>query len=233
MSKKEVVIIGIGRFAKELINRLNIVRGYSIVAIDNDNSKLEQLQGVKNIIVGDATNETFIKNIGIEDADFFVIGMGQDFQSSLVIASLLKENFKGVIIAKSVNTQHELILRRLGVDDVVTPEVAAAKRTFNKIVNPLSMKNEDEYQMNEITEGVSIVKIPVIEKWENKEIKDISFHKEISIALIFKNEKKAEIVRGSTLLEKGDMLAIAGKNKTLIKLLNDIDNIIPKEDNNE
>lgn len=162
--KKEIVVIGIGRYAKELIKKLNNVPGCSIVAIDKDQSKLEQLQGVKNIIVGDATNADFLTHVGIDNADFFVIGMGQDFQGSLVITTLLTENFKGHIIAKSVNEQHESILRKIGVEDVITPEIAAAKRTFNKIVNPLALKGASDFEMSEIADGVSVAKIPVLEK---------------------------------------------------------------------
>lgn len=223
MSKKEIVVIGIGRFAKELIARLNNLSNYSIVAIDKDPVKLEQLQGVKNIIVGDATNEEFIKGIGIDNADFFVIGLGQDFQSSLIIASLLKDNFKGSIIAKSVNAQHESILRRLGILDIVTPEVAAAKGTFNKIVNPLFLKGgTDEYSMNEIADGVSIAKIPVIKKWEGLKIMDITIPKDVGITLNFKKGIKPVIVNGSTVLEYGDIMAIVGQDKPLIKFLNEI-----------
>lgn len=216
--KKEIVVIGIGRYAKELIKKLNNVPGCSIVAIDKDQSKLEQLQGVKNIIVGDATNADFLTHVGIDNADFFVIGMGQDFQGSLVITTLLAENFKGHIIAKSVNEQHESILRKIGVEDVITPEIAAAKRTFNKIVNPLALKGVSDFEMSEIADGVSVAKIPVLEKWNEKMISELELSNEIGITLIFKNNK-AEIVNGQTIVNTGDILVVAGKDKSLIKLL--------------
>lgn len=224
MARKEIVVIGIGRYAEELIKKINSVTGYSVVAIDKDPVKLEKLVGVKNVIVGDATNIEFLTNIGIDNADFYVIGMGQDFQASLVIASTIKENYKGAIIAKSVNKQHEVILKRLGVEDVVTPEVAAAKRTFNKIANPLALKSADEYMMSEIAEGVSIAKIPVLEKWNGCTVMELDLPKDIGITLIFKNGTKPEIVTGQTEIKIGDVLVLAGKDKQLLKLLNEINN---------
>lgn len=49
-------------------------------------------------------------------------------------------------------------------------------------------------------------------------ISDLELSKEIGITLIFKNNK-AEIVNGQTIVNTGDILVVAGKDKSLIKLL--------------
>lgn len=227
---KEVVVIGISRFAMELINKLNQISGYSIVAIDISQEKLERLQGIKNIIVGDATNEEFMTGIGIDNADYFVIGLGQDFKSSLIIASIIKENFKGIVIAKSVNEQHEIIMRKLGVEDIVIPETAAAKRTFNKIINPLAMRGNDEGVMHDISENVSIAKIPPLSSWIGKEVKNLQLPKGTSISLLFRKGVKAEIVSGETIVKEDDIIAIIGNNKSLVKILEKIEKNIEHEE---
>ena len=224
MQKKEIVVIGVGRFGRELVDRLKPIPGISLVAIDSDPSKLESL-GIKNIIVGDATDEEWLKSLGIDNADFFIIGMGQDFQTSLIIASTIKNNFGGLIIAKSVSEQHELILNKIGVNDVVTPEIAAAVRTFHKILNPLEIKGKNQFEMNQIFDDVSLVRVPVKNKWSGQMIKEINLSKDIAITMIFKGGTKPQIVSGDTVLEEDDILAIAGKDKILLKELN----IISKE----
>ncbi len=218
MAKKEIVIIGVGRYSLALIDKLKTVSNYSIVAIDSEQSQLEKITGVKNLIVGDASNEEFIKGLGIDNADYYIIGVGSDFETSAVIATNIKDNFKGTVIAKSVNPQHELILRKIGVEDIVSPEIAAAKKTFNNIVNPFALKNGDNYQMTEISEGISSVRIPIIEKWIGKMIKDIDWPKGIAISLIYK-KGKALVVSGETILEKDETLTIVGEDKPLISLL--------------
>lgn len=224
MEKKEIVIIGAGRYSKTLIEKLKIIPKVSLIVIDKDPSRLESITGVKNIIVGDATNEEFLKGIGIDNADYYIIGVGSDFQSSLLIASNIKENFKGVVIAKSVNEQHEAILHKIGVEDIITPEVAAAKRTFAKIVNPLLRKGLEQYSMLEVSDDVSIVKIPVKEEWINKAVKDISLTKGLAISLIYKKGNKATIVNGMTEFVKDDVVAVVGENKVLINFLNSFEN---------
>ncbi len=223
MAKKEIVVIGIGRFATELIKKLNKVNDFNIVAIDTNQVKLEKLVGVKNVIVGDGTNKDFLLNVGIENADYYVIGMGQDFKSSLVITSIIKENFKGKVFTKSIDENHESILRSLGVDEVITPEVAAAGIVYRRLINPLSnVKNGQLYQMQEVAQGVSIVNVPALMSEWGKEIKDAEIPQGIAVVLINKTKTGPEIVNGNTLIEEGDILSLVGKEAPLLKLLNAI-----------
>lgn len=235
MAKKEVVIIGIGRFAKELIVNLNKRSGYSIIAIDKSEDKLESpmFANVKLKIPGDATNKEFLENLGIDNADFFVVGMGQDFKSSLIIASILKENFKGKVIAKSVDDQHAEILRKIGVDEIITPEIVAAKAVYRKIINPLSFEsNADNYQLLSIYKGVSTIGMRPLKEYCNKRIREINLPKRISIALIFKNGEKPEIVNGDTFIEENDILTFIGEEDDLIKMISNIREEKLKEDKN-
>ncbi len=224
MAKKEIVILGIGRFAKELIRNLNKTNKFNIVAIDNNQEKLESLEGVKNIIKGDATNKEFLFNIGIENADFYIVGMGQDFQASLVITSLIKEKFKGEIFAKSIDENHERILESLGVSEVITPEVAAARIVFRRLINPLAdLKDGGKmYQMAEIAKGVSLINVPVLIEDFNKPVKDAHIPEGIMIGVIKKKDQPARVVDGNTIMEESDILTLIGEEEALLKLLQQI-----------
>lgn len=223
MAKKEIVVLGVGRFATELINKLNKTNDFNIVAIDIKQEKLEKLKDIKNVIMGDATKKEFLLNVGIENADYYIIGMGQDFQSSLIITSMIKDNFKGKIIAKSIDEGHERILQSLGVDEIITPEVAAAGIIYRKIINPLTqIEGGEMYQMNEVAKGVSIVNVPVLKKYLNTKIKDIDFNEGIGVALITKKETGPEIVSGETIIEEGDIVALIGRDQQLLKTIENI-----------
>lgn len=223
MAKKEIVVIGIGRFATELINRLNTTSDFNIVAIDSNQSKLEKLVGVKNIIIGDATKTEFLLNIGIENADYYVIGMGQDFKTSLVVASIIKNNFAGKVLAKSIDENHESIMRSLGVEDVITPEVAAAGIVYRRLINPLSeIKGGETYRLVEVVKGISLVNVPVLKSNSGQTIKDIKLPKEIAVALVIRDGKDGEIVHGDTIINEGDVLSLIGKEQPLLKHLKDV-----------
>ncbi len=231
MPKKEIVVIGIGRFASELIRNLNKTTEFNIVAIDHKQEKLEALEGVKNTIVGDATNKEFLTQIGIDNADYYVIGMGQDFEASLVIASMIKDNFKGKLFAKSIDDNHGRILKSLGVEHVVTPEVAAAGIVYRGIMNPFSHTKDGElFKMVEVAKNVSIVNVPAVSKYVNEKVKDLALPKGIGIALITKPGLGPEVVDGDTIIESEDMISFIGKESLIIKLTQQIADEKSKED---
>jgi hypothetical protein len=73
--------------------------------------------------------KNFIKTIGdilcnekISLADNYMLNIIKWFSILVLISTvitIIQENFKGTIIAKSVDQQHETILRRIGISDIV------------------------------------------------------------------------------------------------------------------
>lgn len=222
MDKKEIVIIGIGRFALSLIDRLKKLPKYNIIAIDSNPETLEGITGVKNLIVGDAQNDEWLRSIGVENADYFIIGVGSDFQASSIIAANIKENFSGKVIAKSVNKQHEMILHKIGVEEVVTPEISAAKSTFYKIVNPFTNDIEEgnSFSNVEISEDISLIKMKAPSKWVGKSVKELDLGKGIVISLIYKEKGTPVVVSGDTQINEGDNVVLIGETPILVKMLN-------------
>lgn len=223
--KKEIVIIGVSRFSTELIKRFKTQTGFSIIAIDENQERLKSVEkDVKACIIGDATNEEFIKSIGIDNADYFVIGMGRDFQSSLIIATILSENFNGKIIAKSINAHHKILLSKVDVYDIVTPEVTAASKTFYKITSPFlahEYGEGDSQQVNEIFElndKFAVVKMDVPDSWDKKKVLDLKIPKDIKILFTSSKQKMvSEIVSGNTILNKKSSIWVLGEIKDLTK----------------
>lgn len=221
MKKQEVIIIGVGRFAEALINELSRFPQFTLIAIDSDIKKLAEISTlVDKTFVGDSSNEQFLKEVGIKNADIFVVSIGNDIQSNLLTSSILKDNFGGTVIAKAVSKRHVEILKKIGVDVVIMPDTIAAKRTAISILNPVL--NAELFQRNsELTEldgGVSILTIEALPIWEDRMIKDLKIPKNISIFLIYRN-KKVVIVNGLTKIAKGDRIAIVGRNEDLSKIV--------------
>jgi|GEM_PF-2153097 len=228
MQKKEIVIIGIGRYSLELIELLKNIPKYSIVAIDSDPKKLEMVTGVKSLLSGDSTDAEFMKSAGIENADLFIIGMGRDFKASLLTASIIIESFKGTVIAKSISPQHEQILTKLGVLSVIVPEITAARLTFSKIISPIHLTTGDAPEINELSPGVSATQIKIPESLYQVSVKDANIPVGIVVPII-KRKKKAIIVNGDTVFEDGDEAIIMGNTNVLIKLMYSFNEEIKKQ----
>ncbi len=217
MAKREIVVIGAGRFGTSVIEKLSPLPHYNIIAIDKNETNLRKLDKSITSIIGDASDEKFLDSLGIENSDIYIIGIGEDIQSSLLIASLIKEKYSGRIIAKCVNTNHEHILKRLGVEEIVNPELAAARRAVMKVISPLSrLKIQNE--VIELEGDISIIRTLASEEEFGKEIRDLGFTKKTSIILLYRNNMPI-VAHGDTKIKKDDELVILGENKTIYKII--------------
>ena len=67
--KKSIVLIGVGRFGKYIVEQLNAL-GHDVMAVDNDESRINDiLPLVTGAQIGDSTNEAFLRSLGVADYD--------------------------------------------------------------------------------------------------------------------------------------------------------------------
>ena len=88
---KSILVIGIGRFGQHLCENL-AKHDNQIMAVDISEEKLEPvLPYVVSAKIGDCTNEAVLKSLGIGNFDICFICIGNNFQNSLEVTSLIKE----------------------------------------------------------------------------------------------------------------------------------------------
>ncbi len=220
MKNLEVAIIGTGRFGTGVIEKLSTYKNINIIAIDTNEKILAKLTGVDSIYVGDASDEDFLTSQGLDSVDVFVVGIGENIQSSLLIASSIKTNFpKARIIAKSVSKQHEQILNQIGVTELVNPERSAARRASIKVISPIaSQLSSMSEQIFEIDGGVALVKIVIPKAFHKLSLKDIDIPLGINVCLLYRNGE-AFIPNGDTIFEPKDEAIIIGKTNDLLNII--------------
>lgn len=119
---KSILLIGLGRFGRHIAVKLNEL-GHEVMAVDNNEEKVNEiLPFVTNAMIGDSTNETFLRSLGVENYDVCYVAIGDNFQSSLETTSLLKELGARLVISRATRDVHEKFLLRNGADHVVYPE---------------------------------------------------------------------------------------------------------------
>ncbi len=221
MKKLEIVVIGAGKFGTAFIEEVKRINSKNkIIVIDSDEDKLQAIDGIADkIFIGNSTNEKFMKEIGIDDADVFVVGIGTNMENSMLTASLIKQSFKGRIIAKAVNERHEDILEKIGITEIVNPEAMAAKGTALRILNPLyKFKNDGDFNTIEFEDEISFIKVKPKHEWQNTYVKDLKLPKNISIILLYR-DNEVVVVNGDSKILENDLLWIIGKNKELEEIL--------------
>ena len=91
---KSILLIGLGRFGRNVAEKLNELH-HEVMAIDKNEERVnEVLPIVTDAQIGDATNEAFLRSLGVDNYDVCFVAIGEDFQSSLETTSLLKARMK-------------------------------------------------------------------------------------------------------------------------------------------
>ena len=72
---KSILMIGLGRFGRHMALKL-IEEGNEVLAIERDEERADELAPViRNIEIGDATQEDFLRSLGVSNFDICVVGM--------------------------------------------------------------------------------------------------------------------------------------------------------------
>ena len=125
---KSVLVIGMGRFGRHLAGRM-LDLGNDVMIVDSNEKLIEELSiRFGDSQIGDCTNENVIKSLGVDQFDICFVTMGEDFQSSLVITSLLKKYNARFVIAKANQDIQADLLKKIGADEIVYPEKEIANK---------------------------------------------------------------------------------------------------------
>lgn len=98
---KAILLIGLGRFGRHIALKLNELN-HQVMAVDKDEARVnEVLPYVTNAQIGDSTNEDFLASWVMRNFDVCIVAYGDNFQSSLETASLLKELGARLVVARA------------------------------------------------------------------------------------------------------------------------------------
>ena len=126
---KSVLLIGLGRFGRHIAMKLDELH-HEVMAVDlKENRVTAVLPYVGNAQIGDATNEDFLRSLGVRNFDVCIVAIGDNFQNSLETTSLLKELGAKMVVSRAARDVHAKFLLRNGADEVVYPEKQLASWT--------------------------------------------------------------------------------------------------------
>lgn len=212
---KNILLIGLGRFGRHIAEELNRL-GHRTMAVDIDESRVNAvLEYVTNAQIGDSTDKTFLRSLGVDNYDAAIVAIGDDFQSSLETTSLLKELGAKHVISRAATEVHEKFLLRNGADEVIYPEKELAKWTAIKC------SSDHILDYIPIDGDLSILEITVPSSWENRTIIGLDIRKKygVNILGIRKNGKIELNIDPDTVLLGNMSLYVAGDMRAIKKCL--------------
>ncbi|WP_236684333.1 potassium channel family protein [Corynebacterium epidermidicanis] len=88
-------------------------------------------------VIAETTSAEALRQLGVQDAQRVVIGIGSDMGASLLTASAVMDLDVPSVWAKADNAQHAKILTQIGVHHVVRPERDTGRRIAHLIAGHL------------------------------------------------------------------------------------------------
>ncbi len=210
---KSILLIGLGRFGRHIAMHLHSM-GHQVMAVDRSEECVEAvLPYVTNAQIGDGTNASFLKSLGISDFDACIVAIGNDFQSSLETTSLLKELGARLVVSRASRDVQEKFLLRNGADEVVYPEKQLAKWTA------IRYSSDHILDYIELDSDHAMLEITVPDDWAGHSVGELDVRKKYNINIIGinKNGKLHLSISPTTLLKQGETMLVLGKHEDLQK----------------
>lgn len=212
---KSILIIGLGRFGHHLCKNL-VKMGNQVMIVDEKESVMDDLLFLATSAkIGDCTKEDVLKSLGVRNFDICFVCIGNNFQNSLEITSLLKEMGAKYVISKANRDVHAKFLLKNGADEVIYPDRDIAE----KLAVRHSTKNIYDYV--EVTGEYSIFEIPPLAEWIGKSILELDIRKkyQINILGLKENEKMNLSPEPSHVFTEQEHVMIIGRKDDLNKVL--------------
>lgn len=215
MKDESVVVFGAGRFGSALAKEL-FQQGIEVMVIDNDTEIVQDLSAeLPNVVKADILDEATIEELGLKNFDVAVIAIGKNLEASIVATVVAKEHGIPLIYGKATTEMQSKILKKVGADYVVYPEMEMGKKMGRVIAKKSIMEYihfSDEY---------SIFEIVPPKKWINKTIAEIDVRNRytINIIAIRKDDDETIIVpHSSTVIGKSDKIVVIGRDEVVNEL---------------
>ena len=214
-----ILIIGLGRFGTHLIHRFYDL-GDEVMAVDISEEKVQEaMPFVTSAKIGDCTKLDTLRTLGIKNFDLCFVCIGENFQSSLEITSLLHDMGAAKVISKANTEIHAKFLLRNGADEVTYPERDSAQ----KLATRYSVDNI--FDFIELTKDTAIYEIPILESWIGKSIVKLDARKKYHINILaIKNNNSIQALPGAEyIFRTDDHVIVLGHNADVERLLKKMD----------
>ena len=208
---KSVLLIGLNNFGVYMAKQRREL-GHQVMAVDKREDRIDAvLPFVTDAQIGDSTSEAFLRSLGVNNYDVCLVAIGNDFQSSLETASLLKELGARLVVARADREVQEKFLLRNGADEVINPEKqiaqwAAIRYASNHILD--YVKLDEDHAIFEVT---------VPRDWVGKTVGEIDIRKRygINIMAVKENGKMNLTVTPDTALTGSRTMLVLGERRAI------------------
>ncbi len=227
MKAHKFLVVGVGRYGSSIARKL-AEKGAEVYAFDLKESKIEAIKDeVAMAVTLDSTDIKALQTQNVTDVDAAVVSIGENFEAVMLTSVHLMDMGIKRVIARAHGKQQISILKKLGVEEILSPEDEVADAVTEQLINPSVisfLQLPDNYEIAEIMAPRAV---------ENRSIQDIDLRNKYQLTLVtikreFKVEKKGETIveqhvlgvpNSETVIHEKDTLVVFGTMKDVERFI--------------
>lgn len=227
MQKSKFAVIGVGRYGLTIAKRLG-EKGAQVFAFDNDEEKIEAIKDdVAFAVTLDSTDIRALRSQNVDEMDAVVVAIGENFEATILTSVHLLDLGVKRIIARASGHHQKLILEKIGLKEILTPEDEVAYVVREKLINPSIisfLQLPDDYEIAEIVAPIGCI---------GRALDQIEFRNKYELTLVtikreYKVDKNGELTteqhvigvpKSDTIIKENDTLVIFGTGKSVQRFM--------------
>ncbi len=204
--KKSFLVIGLGRFGlgvAQILSEQNV----DLVAIDiNEDAVSVASDFVEHCMICDSTNEHNLLQLGVKNIDHAVVAIGNNIQATILTTVLLKNIGVKKLTVRVDDEFFVPVMKKLGADEVISPEKIAAKHIGSRIV---SDSFADYYS---IADEYAIVQVIVNSKFNEMLLHNLDPRNKFDVnVILIQRNGTSFIPKGTDYIKPGDTIMVIAK----------------------
>lgn len=215
------IICGSGRVGSHMIRDLQ-GGGQPFVVIEKDPQRAAEFtqRGI-HVLVGDATLEESLREVGVERARGLAACLAEDADNVYVVLTARDLNPNLHIVARAAEEQAEAKLLRAGANHVIAPTIIGGHRMAVALTKPAVSEFMDSITANELGLGFEQLEVDALSPLVGQELNATPIRTELDLVIVSIRRHDGETTfnpSGSVRVEAGDILIAIGRAESLMRL---------------
>ena len=203
------MVIGLGQFGSNMAKALHGM-GYEVLAVDKRMERVQEYSTeFTHVVQADATDENALRELGILNFDVVVVAIGDDMEANLLTTMQLKDLGAPYIVAMARDPLQGRLLKKIGVNRIVSPEADMA----NRVAYNLATTSVMDYI--ELSDEFSIVELAVSPDLHDKSLAESNIRAKygLNVVAIKRGDKLIVTPQATEKLRASDTIVVVGSNE--------------------
>ncbi len=178
MMNRQFAVLGLGSFGWSVALTLEKM-GCDVLAVDDSFEKIQEIsEQVSYAVKADVSDPEALQALGGRNLDGAVVAVSENFEASIMATMICKEMGIPKVLAKAKDTLQGTILKKVGADAVVYPEIEMGSRVAKNLVA------REFTDWIELSDDYSLVEAAVPKSWVGKCLAELKVRERFDVNVV-------------------------------------------------